>query len=86
MQVVERRVEVPVAKPLKRHDWPRALRELTQQIDDGRIYDRDLLNLADALSDVLAAFNRRPHVRSGAIERERLIRARRQAQSGAVRR
>ena len=83
VRIVERRVEVPVARQLTRHDWPRALRDLSQLIGDGRIYDRDLLNLGDALADVLAALNRRPHDRSGALKRERLARALRQAHEGS---
>ncbi|SHF96421.1 hypothetical protein [Geodermatophilus nigrescens] len=81
MQVVERRVEVPVPITVSpaRRDWPGLLAELAHQIDDGRIYDRDLLNLSDALSTVLAAYERRSHVRSGAVERESLERSRRQA-------
>jgi hypothetical protein len=37
VQVVERRVEVPTRLPLSRRDWPQALHELAQQLDDGRI-------------------------------------------------
>jgi hypothetical protein len=63
VRVVERRVEVPTRLPLTRRDWLQALQELTQQLDDGRIYDRDLPGLAVALDAVLEAYNRRPYVR-----------------------
>jgi hypothetical protein len=42
VQVVERRVETPVPIPPTRRDWPRLLSQLTAQLDDGRIYNRDL--------------------------------------------
>ncbi len=63
VQVVERHVEVPTRLPLTRRDWPQALHELAQQLDDGRIYDRDLSGLSVALDAVLEAYNRRPYVR-----------------------
>jgi hypothetical protein len=34
---------------LARRDWPRVLRELTIQLDDGRVYDRDLATLSAEL-------------------------------------
>jgi hypothetical protein len=37
--------------------------ELTRQLDDGRVYDRDLPELAEALGRLLDAYNRRPYVR-----------------------
>lgn len=40
--------------------WAPALLELAMQIDAGRLYDRDLATLADALNEVLAALGRRP--------------------------
>ncbi len=49
VEVVERRVEIPTAVPLARRDWPRVLRELTTQLDDGRVYDRDLATLSAEL-------------------------------------
>ena len=64
VQVVERRVEVPVPMPPTRRDWPRLLDELAHQIDDGRVYDRDLDGLSSALTAVLDAVGRRPYVRS----------------------
>ncbi len=56
-------MEVPTRLPLTRRDWPQALHELAQQLDDGRIYDRDLSGLSVALDAVLEAYNRRPYVR-----------------------
>jgi hypothetical protein len=35
------------------------LGDLSSQLDDGRIYDRDLLALSSALTTVLDAFSRR---------------------------
>ena len=46
VQVVERRVEVRVPAAPTRRDWPRLLAELARQLDDGRVYDRDLPDLA----------------------------------------
>jgi hypothetical protein len=46
VRVVERRVEVPTPIAPGRQDWPRLLGDLAQQLEDGRIYDRDLLALA----------------------------------------
>jgi hypothetical protein len=40
------------------------LHDLACQLDDGRVYDRDLSDLALALEAVLAAYRRRPHVRT----------------------
>ncbi|WP_409332601.1 hypothetical protein [Trujillonella humicola] len=84
MQVVERRVEVPVLVPATptRRDWTSLLAELARQIDDGRMYDRDLLELSDVLSAVLEAYRRRPFVRNGSIEHQRQARARKQARRG----
>ncbi len=59
VQVVKRRVEVPVPTPLSRRAWPTTLQELAGQLDDGRIYDRDLAALAAALEKVLGMFERR---------------------------
>jgi hypothetical protein len=64
VRVIERLVEVPKPIAPRRHDWPHLLRNLARQLEDGRIYDRDLLALADALNAVHAAYNRRPFVRS----------------------
>jgi hypothetical protein len=59
VRVVERRVEVAKPATAGRKDWPRLLGDLSSQLDDGRIYDRDLLALSAALTTVLDAFNRR---------------------------
>ncbi len=45
-----------------RRDWPTLLGELTVQLTDGRIYDRDLPGLARALAPVLQAYRRRAHM------------------------
>ncbi|MGY1845879.1 hypothetical protein [Blastococcus sp. SYSU DS1021] len=45
-----------------RRDWPRLLVELVGQLNDGRVYDRDLPSLARALEPVLAAYRRRAHL------------------------
>ena len=63
VQVVERRVEIPTPISPTRRDWGVLLGELAHQLEDGRVYDRDLLPLAAALNAVLSAYSRRPHVR-----------------------
>lgn len=69
IQVVERRVEVPVVMPTPpqarpRHaEWVGVLDELASQLDTGDIYDRDLPELTGALNRVLDAFGRRPYAR-----------------------
>ena len=60
MDVVQR-VEVPL-RPSRR-DWPALLTELGDQLDRGRIYDRDLGELSTALGVVLQALERRPAFR-----------------------
>jgi hypothetical protein len=66
VQVVERVVHVPVERhSTPRHgDWPGLLRELTAQLDSGRIYPRDLPDLTNALTDLLDAYQRHPYIRS----------------------
>lgn len=59
VKVVERRVEVPVPTTPGRRDWPGLLAELAAQLNDGRVYDRDLVSLAEALNPVLDAYERR---------------------------
>ncbi len=61
-------MEVPTRQPLTRRDWSQALQELAEQLDDGRIYDRDLADLSVALDAVLEAYNRRPYVRLRAAD------------------
>jgi hypothetical protein len=46
-----------------RRDWAELLRELARQIDDGRVYDRDLHDLSASLGEVRQAFGRRLYVR-----------------------
>ncbi len=60
---MERRVEVPTPVVPTRQDWERVLGELVRQLDDGRIYDRDLSDLAVVLRRVLEAHHRRSVVR-----------------------
>ena len=62
VDVVERRVEVRVPLAPTRRDWPRLLGELAGQLNDGRVYDRDLPALARALQPVLEAYRRRAHL------------------------
>ncbi|SFU08984.1 hypothetical protein SAMN05660657_05578 [Geodermatophilus amargosae] len=42
-----------------RRDWVRLLGELAAQVDDGRIYDRDVSSVAAALTEVVTALERR---------------------------
>ena len=74
VQVVDRAVEVdrlvtvvqevPVATVPKGAAWPAALAQLATALDTGRIYDRDLPALAQALAGVSDALDRRPGWRS----------------------
>jgi hypothetical protein len=52
--------EVPVTTVPKGAEWPAALAQLATALDTGRIYDRDLPTLAQALADVADALDRRP--------------------------
>jgi hypothetical protein len=67
VEVVERRVEVQVPLVPTRRDWPRLLGELAGQLNDGRVYDRDLPALARALQPVLEVYRRRAHL-TGALD------------------
>jgi len=70
VEVVDRIVEVdrpvdvvqkvPVNAVPKGSAWPATLVQLVTQVDSGRVYDRDLPALAQALQDVIAALERRP--------------------------
>lgn len=62
VELVERRVEVPVPLAPTRRDWPRVLGDLAGQLNDGRVYNRDLPTLARALEPVLKAYRRRAHL------------------------
>jgi len=64
VQIVERRVETPVAIPPTRSDWPRLLGELVTQLDTGRIYNRDLDEMSAALIAISASMTRRLYIRS----------------------
>ena len=52
--------EVPVATLPRGAAWPAALTQLALALDTGRVYDRDLPALAQALTDVAEALERRP--------------------------
>jgi len=58
-------MEVRVPAPPTRREWPRVLGDLAAQLDDGRVYDRDLPDLAVALSAVLDAYSRRAEAEAG---------------------
>ena len=70
VQVIDRVVQVDRPVTVNEHvkvevvphgpAWPHALAQLTEQIDTGKVYDRDLPALAAALVDVRSALNRRP--------------------------
>lgn len=62
VELVERRVEVQVPLVPTRRDWPRLLGELAGQLNDGRVYDRDLPAVARALEPVLEGYRRRAHL------------------------
>ncbi len=59
VEVVERRVEVPTPMAPTRRDWGPLLVELARQLEDGRVYARDLAALGTALGAVLDAYHRR---------------------------
>jgi hypothetical protein len=52
-------VEIPTPIAPRRQDWPRLLGDLARQIEDGRIYNRDLLALSVALNAVHEVFGSR---------------------------
>jgi hypothetical protein len=60
-------VEVQVPLVPSRRDWPRLLAEFAGQLNDGRIYDRDLPGVARATQPVLEAYRRRAHL-TGALD------------------
>jgi hypothetical protein len=64
-KVVTKEVVQEVAVPLRpsRRDWPALLTQLTDQVERGLVYDRDLLDLATHLTDALEAIQRRPGYR-----------------------
>jgi hypothetical protein len=64
VRIVEHRVEIPTPLTPTRRDWAPLLQELARQLADGRIYDRDIPELTEALDAVLQAFSRHPGVRA----------------------
>jgi hypothetical protein len=52
--------EVPVATVPKGAEWPELLAQLATALDTGRVYDRDLPAVAQALAGVADALDRRP--------------------------
>ena len=53
-------VEAPIAvAPQTVHEWSNLLAELTDRLDRGRIYDRDVPALRPAVAALVEAFNRR---------------------------
>lgn len=69
VQVVERRVEIPLPIPPTRHDWPRLLSELLTQLDTGRVYNRDLDEMSAALTTISVSMTRRLYIRSRTASR-----------------
>ena len=65
VEVPERRVRVEVPLAPTRRDWPRLFGVLAGQLNDGRVYDRDLPALGRALQPVLEAYRRRAHLSLG---------------------
>jgi hypothetical protein len=61
VNIVERRVEVRVPIAPTRRDWPGLLGELARQLNDGRVYDRDLPSLARQLEPLLEIYRRRAY-------------------------
>ena len=45
--------------PSATSDWVMAIRDLTRRVETGRVYDRDLESLADAVNDLVGAMARR---------------------------
>ena len=72
VEVVDRVVEVEVEKVVPRIEkvtvevmpkgrgWAKHLEELVKQIESGRVYDRDLLELSEALRAAKTALEKRP--------------------------
>ena len=55
-----RQVEVEAMRwPSATSDWVMAIRDLTRRVETGRVYDRDLESLADAVNDLVGAMARR---------------------------
>jgi hypothetical protein len=56
---VERTTRVFVPKPPRGAEWTETLRSLTRQVENGRLYDRDLAAVARAADDLNDALQRR---------------------------
>lgn len=77
VRVVDRPVEVVrevqvVADPRSLDEWQAVLQQLTKRVDDGRVYDRDLQELASsvaALSEAVGGRIRRRNARKGSAYR-----------------
>ena len=55
-----RQVEVEAVRwPSATSDWVTAIRELTRRVETGRVYDRDLEELAGAVNELVGAMVRR---------------------------
>lgn len=65
MRLVEVEVPVTITETVevevlpKGASWAKALTQLAEQIDRGRVYDRDLVHIAPALEAATAALGRR---------------------------
>ncbi len=62
VELIERHVEIQVPLVPTRRDWPRLPGDLAGQLNDGRVYDRDLPALGRALQPVLENYRRRAHL------------------------
>lgn len=64
-KVVRKEVVQQVAVPVRpsRRDWPALLTQLTDQVERGLVYERDLVELATCLMGALEAIQRRPSYR-----------------------
>ncbi|MCA0336974.1 MAG: hypothetical protein LCH66_08915 [Actinobacteria bacterium] len=59
-----RQVEVEAVRwPSATSDWVTAIRDLTRRVETGRVYDRDLEELAGAVNELVGAMVRRGHRR-----------------------
>lgn len=55
-----RNVEVEAVRwPSATKDWITTLKDLTRSVESGRVYDRDLENLAEAVNELVGAMVRR---------------------------
>lgn len=61
-KVVERVREIPTAAPIRNDDWPSLLRRLSRELDTGRLYDRNLPDVAAAFNDLYESLERRIRV------------------------